>query len=162
MKILNKTFIIPILFNLIVVSFCYIDFLLPNKNIEIEVFSSFYNVVNNYPKGKKEILNILECKSGKTYRLINFPTSTENLLSGQKIEIKKTFLLGKLKSLKFIEINKSFNISLLYNNYIIIGSIISVVLSLLNVFFEINFLEIALAFSTVFVFSISAVYLFYF
>jgi hypothetical protein len=164
-NIKNKIFIVPIVFNILVVLFLYIDFLLPTNKIDKEIFSSFYSVVNYYPSkggGGKEVLTVLECKSGKTYRIPASPIYSEEEFNGKKIEIEKTFLFGKQKVLRFVEINKLINISLLSENLIIIIYTISIIISLFNLFFEIKFLEIPLAFSFVFVFFTTIIYLFYF
>lgn len=166
MRVKNNVFIIPILFNIIVCTFLYLDFVIPSNNIDKEFFSSFYNIVNHYPKfkgsGGDEVLCVLECKSGKTYRIPSFPVCSEEELVGQKIEIEKTYFLGKAKRVNFIEINKQFNISFLSVYLIIILYLISIVVSLLNLFFDIEYLEIPLAFTFVFVFFTLVIYIFYF
>ena len=165
MNLEKKIFIVPIIFNLIVISFLYIDFYFPVNRIDNEKFSSFYNVVKKYAGlkgGGREIRNILECKSGKIYYVIDNSAFSEELVVGQKIEIEKTFFFGKPKLVKFIENKKQFNISLLSENLISIGFIISILVSLLSLFFEIKYLEIFLSFATAFVFFTAAVYMFCF
>lgn len=166
MNLKNKIFIIPIVFNLIVISVLYIDFLLPTNRIDKEIFSSFYNVVNNYPKfksgGGQDVRCLLECKSGRIYHIPNFPNSFEELTSDQNIEIEKTFFLGKLKQVNFVEINQQFNLSILSENLILIVSIASILISLISLCIEFKYQEILLGGSFVYVLFTCALYFFYY
>lgn len=165
MTIKNSKLKVPIIFNLIVVFVLYFDFFIPSNRIIIEEFSSFYSSVTYVPgyrtKAKKDIRNILECKSGNLYYLTVLPTAKNQLEVGQEIFIHKTIFLSKLKSIKVSE-NQIWKMSFLSNQWIMYSFVLSFIVTLLNFRYEHVYLDFLLSFATGFILMATGYYLYYF
>ena len=98
--------------NLIFILILYVDFTLPSIHNKTEKIKSFYNSVNYTPgwksKSSTEIKYILECESGSVYYLGKFPQEFENIENEKKVDIERTLLFKKVKSLK-VE-NKTYSV----------------------------------------------------
>lgn len=156
---------IPIIINIVLVFFIYIDFYIPSKEPVEETFMSFYNVVKYIPRvkggGGKDVKYILECSNKKLYYLYRFPENESDIKSGQKIYISETILLSKVKSLQLNPHSTPILVSFLANKIISYFFVLALVISVLNILFSFTFLELLLPFSCAYIFLVSLYYLFY-
>jgi hypothetical protein len=162
MNIKNYDFRFLIMANLIFILILYVDFTLPSIHNKTEKIKSFYNSVNYTPgwksKSSTEIKYILECESGSVYYLGKFPQEFENIENEKKVDIERTLLFKKVKSLK-VE-NKTYSVSFLSLNMVMYIFTFCIVINLLNIFFTNKVLDIILAFGTVPIYFVGLVYIF--
>ena len=164
-KIKNNELKIPIILNLILVFILYADYYLPTHNVVEEKFVSFYNVIKSSPRikggGGKEVKYILECSNGNLYHLYTFPENKSKIQAGQKLYISKTPLLSKVKSLKLDPKSEEASISLLSNKIITFLFFLATLITIANFFFKNTALDFFLAFSSAYIYLLTASYLFY-
>ncbi|ESU25278.1 hypothetical protein FSS13T_18540 [Flavobacterium saliperosum S13] len=167
-KIKNSQFRVLIIINLLLALLIFADYLIPFNHTEEEKFSSFYRTVKETPgfksKSSSEYKNILECKTGNLYNLGKFPDLQYELSDGQNIHIVKTFIFSSVKSINVVNEkgNQILEVSFLSIQIVQILLLISVLITFLNIFFTNGFLDFALALASIFLYTLTLVYIFYF
>lgn len=165
MNIKSNPLILPIIFNLIIIVFLYLDLYMPTNKTVSEKFSTFYNLVDNSPKikgGGQTVRSFLDCKSGNTYSYVSPIDKDFSFRDNEPIIITKTKFLSKTRTVKSLYKNKEFYVSLISLNSIKLMSIISLLIAIANLFVRNNFFELLLSFSCGYALLISGLYLYYF
>lgn len=164
-KIKNNPLKIPIILNMVLVFILYFDYYSPSKNYIEEEFVSYYNEVKYLPNlkggGGKDVRYVLECKNDKKYYLYTFPKIIYKIEKGQKMIIKKTGFLSKIKSLKLKTNKKETDLSLLSNYHVNLFFNLAVLITLANFFFSNKILDIFLCISCAYIYLVTLSYLFY-
>jgi hypothetical protein len=148
--------------NIILIIIILMDYFLPSRVMPIQELDSFYNTTVKISDGRLSSFvdrSIILLSNGETFRLGKIPE--RDYAKGQKIQIvkssfseniKEIIILGKLSNVEQVGI-LSFQLPR-------ICLTISIVICLLNLFYNLKFLNILLVLSTMFTFIFSVGYLF--
>jgi hypothetical protein len=160
---ISSKFRLLIFVNIFFVVVIYADLILPEKEPVKEKFRWTYSSVKNIPgyktRGGKEISNFIECQNGNIYKIGFVPAEIENLKEGEDIEISKTLIFSKVKSV--ITPDKEIFVLFTTQKIILIGVFFSMLVFASRFFLTNNFLDLIFAFASVFIYFITGVYLFY-
>ena len=162
-KVERKTTIRIIAFNLIIISFIILDLSLPSKEQEIKELSSFYSfteVSGNQRKTADEKF-IMELSNGERYRIGKFPDKEYN--KGSKIIVTESALSNNVNKIKIFD-NKweKIGVGLFSNATILAIFLLSILTTILNIYFNNKLLNIGLILSMMFIAIISMIYNFAF
>jgi len=150
--------------NLILMLLLFSDFLLPSNNIIKDKFlisqTNVSGVVGWKNRNYQNIENILEFQSGTSYRVARFPNNIENV-EDKTVEIKKTLLFSKIKSLKLPNKENEIYVSVLSLPEILIAFLLALIVTILNFFSTNTALEFIMSFACVFIYFVSIAYFFY-
>ena len=161
----RKIIIRIIAFNLIIASFIILDLSLPGKEQETKELSSFYSFteVSGNSRGRRTADEkiIMELSNGERYRVGKFPE--KEYIKDSKIVVTESALSNNINKIKIFD-KKWEKIEVgLFSNLPILGFfLLSILLTILNIYFSNKALNIGLIISTMFIGIISLIYNFIF
>lgn len=160
----RKIIIRIIVFNLIIASFIILDLSLPSKEQEIKKLSSFYSFTvfskSSKIKGGDEKF-IMELSNGERYRIGKFPE--KEYIKDSKIIVTESALSNNINEIKIFDKKwVKIRIGLFSNVAILTFFLLSIITTLLNIYFKNKALNIGLILSMMFIGIISIIYNFVF
>jgi len=150
---------ILIILNLLIIALLYGD-LVTNSYAIPEQIDQIYSTKQGSGK-RYEIHNYLKCVSGNKYEIGIVPDI--QLDYGKSIVVIQTDILSKTKSIKFEQgkIAKNIYVSFLLDPYICVFVFLTLIFSLINIFYTHALGEFVLCIFSVFIYIISIIYLCY-
>ncbi len=148
--------------NIILVIIICVDYLSPGRVMATQELDSFYNTTVKVSDGRRPSFidrRILLLKDGQSFRLGKIPENTYP--KGQKIQIVKSLFTQNIKDVVIVgKPNRLEHVGVLSYGFIQICLILSITISLLNLFYNFRILIILLVLSTMFTFIFAIGYLF--
>lgn len=159
----NRNLKFMMILNIILISLLYGDFLLPSNNITNDKFLLSQTNVSGSASWKgrnyQNVENILEFQS-QLFRIARIPDYLENF-EGKTVQIKRTLLFSKIKSINLpVEDNDIF-VSVLSLPGIFIAFLLALTITIINFFSTNTVLEFIMSFACTYIYFVTIVYFFY-
>jgi hypothetical protein len=154
-----------ITFNLILASFIILDLTLPGKEQETKELSSFYSFteVSGNSRGRRtaDEKYIMELSNGERFRIGKFPE--KEYIKNSKIIVIESSLSNNINEVKIFDKNwKKIKVGLFSNLPILGFFLFSILITILNIYFNNKALNTGLILSMMFIGIISMIYNFIF